>query len=225
MILVIATRNLHKVQEILPILGKGFDVLTLRDFEGAPPVVEDATTFAGNAAKKSEGLATWLNQASREWMGKLRSAGDGAYVLADDSGLEVDALNGAPGIYSARFAALDTGAPGNSADADNNVKLMRLLANVPAEKRGARFRCALALTNCGLKELPARTQVFEGACEGRIDVRPSGAGGFGYDPLFIPNGFDRSFAELGEDVKNRISHRSKALEKLKTYFSRLSSAA
>jgi XTP/dITP diphosphohydrolase len=147
------------------------------------------------------------------------------FTLADDSGLEVDALSGAPGVLSARFAALDAAA--NSSDAENNAKLLRLLANVPLEKRTARFRCALALTPvlesclanaspvCAADECELQTELFDGACEGRIGFVPSGQGGFGYDPLFIPDGLQQTFAELGEDVKNRMSHRAKALAKLR----------
>jgi XTP/dITP diphosphohydrolase len=138
----------------------------------------------------------------------------------------VDALNGAPGVHSARFAALDdpTFAPGkNSPDRANNDKLLRLLANVPEAKRTARFRCALALIPVptsppSVAELPANARCFSGACEGRIASAPSGTGGFGYDPLFIPVDHERSFAELGEDIKNRMSHRARALEELRKYF-------
>lgn len=220
--LIIATRNEHKVGEIRAILSDSFRYLTLRDFPGAPPVVEDANTFAGNATKKAVELAQWL--ALRQE--KLETDGP-AYVLADDSGLEVDALQGAPGVYSARFAALDPGKPGNSPDAENNAKLLRLLQNVPATKRTARFRCVIALTPvlgisatnaspvCAANEAELETEVFDGACEGRIALAPSGAGGFGYDPLFVPDGYEQSFAELGEDVKNQLSHRAKALAKLR----------
>jgi XTP/dITP diphosphohydrolase len=148
--------------------------------------------------------------------------------LADDSGLEVDALNGAPGVHSARFAALDTGASGNSSDADNIAKLLRLLKDVPLEKRTARFRCVLALTPilpeqekntspvCSADELELQTELFEGICEGRIIFAARGSSGFGYDPLFIPDGCDQTFAELPEEAKNRISHRAQALAKLKS---------
>jgi len=221
----IATRNAHKVGEIRAILGTDFGYLTLADFSGAPPVVEDAATFAGNATKKAVELAAWIREARHAEGGTLPM-----YVLADDSGLEVDALNGAPGVHSARFAALDSGIEGNSRDADNNAKLLRLLQQVPREKRTARFRCVIALTPveggsqsaatmaspvCYADELELRTEIFDGTCEGRIELTPSGQGGFGYDPLFIPTGFERSFAELGEEIKNRLSHRSKALAKLK----------
>ena len=216
----IATRNAHKVGEIRSILGGEFSLLTLNDFPGAPPVVEDAATFAGNAAKKAVALARWLGASG----GKNIPAD--LWVLADDSGLEVDALNGAPGVHSARFAAVDHLKDGNMPDADNNAKLLRLLRDVPAEKRTARFRCVIAITPvmaepvanaspvCYAAIEPA-TELFDGACEGRIDFAPGGQGGFGYDPLFIPGGFDQSFAELGEALKDRISHRAQALGKLK----------
>jgi XTP/dITP diphosphohydrolase len=250
--LLIATRNLHKVGEIQAILGGQFNYLTLNDFPAAPKVVEDAGTFDGNATKKAVELARWLSS-SRHLVASKRSE-DGpslatrhSFVLADDSGLEVDALNGAPGVHSARFAALDSRKPGNSSDAENNAKLLRLLKDVPAVKRTARFHCVLALTPatldprpfiasehsedgstleaaspvCYAEEFELQTEIFDGTCEGRIDFAPRGHGGFGYDPLFIPNGFKESFAELGEDVKNRLSHRAKALEKLKERFARL----
>ncbi len=221
--LVIATRNAHKVAEIRAILGADFEYVTLRDLPGAPEAVEDADTFEGNAAKKAATLANWLNSQNEA----------DTLVLADDSGLEVDALNGAPGVHSARFAALDdpTIAPGkNSPDGANNDKLLRFLAKVPESERSARFRCALALiavpTSRGsVSELAAKARFFSGACEGRIAFASSGAGGFGYDPLFIPVGHERSFAELGEDVKNRMSHRGKALEELRKYFTGGASSA
>jgi len=147
---------------------------------------------------------------------------DRLYVLADDSGLEVDALNGAPGVHSARFAALDTGQPGNSPTAENNAKLLRLLGDLPLDQRTARFRCVLALTPVprptgGMKAEACRmqTELFEGTCEGRIDVAPRGRCGFGYDPLFVPRGYEQTFGELSEEVKNRLSHRAGALAKLK----------
>ena len=223
--LLIATRNAHKVGEIQAILGADFRCLTLKEFPAAPPVIEDADTFAGNATKKALELAKWL--AANSKLTTQNSKLD--FVLADDSGLEVDALNGAPGVHSARFAALDK--TENSKDADNNAKLLRLLKDVPLDKRTGRFRCVIALVPvpekqiesaspvCYADEFPAQT--FDGACEGRIQFVASGQGGFGYDPLFVPDGFKQSFAELGEDVKNRLSHRAKALAKLKAYFSKL----
>ena len=222
--LLIATRNEHKVGEIRAILGEGFQWYTLKDFPGAPEVVEDAGTFAGNATKKAVDLARWLSSARSS---ALQVPG---FVLADDSGLEVDALNGAPGVHSARFAAMDSGTPGNSRDGDNNSKLLRLLAEVPSENRTARFRCVIALTPvicnpvenaspvCYANEFELQTQLFEGVCEGRIQFAAAGQGGFGYDPLFVPEGFTQSFAELGGTEKNRLSHRARALAGLKQHF-------
>ena len=228
--LLIATHNAHKAVEIRAILGAQFQLLTLKDFPAALPVVEDAETFVGNALKKADTLANWL--AAAPLNAQLQTLN---FVLADDSGLEVDTLHGAPGVHSARFAALDRSAKHcsassyeNSPDADNNAKLLRLLKDVPLENRTARFRCVLALVRvpekkveaaspvCFADEFPA--QIFDGACAGVIRPSASGAKGFGYDPLFVPDGFTQTFAELGDDVKNKISHRAKALEKLKQFF-------
>ena len=207
--LLIATRNAHKVGEIQAILGAKFRCLTLKDFPDALAVVEDADTFAGNATKKATELARWLASIQHP-------ASSIQFVLADDSGLEVDALDGAPGVHSARFAALDKNE--NSHDADNNAKLLRLLKDVPLEKRTGRFHCVIALVESHPPSSILHPQIFDGTCEGRIQFAASGQGGFGYDPLFVPDGFKQSFAELGEDVKNRLSHRAKALAKLKEFF-------
>ena len=225
MTFIIATRNVHKAEEIRGILGGQFHFLTLRDFPNVPAVVEDAPTFAGNATKKAVELARWLSFQPATFNHQPSTS---SFVLADDSGLEVDALGGAPGVHSARFAALDSKASGNSSDAENNAKLLRLLKSIPEGKRTARFRCVIALTPVfsGQKAAPAspvcmaderelHTELFDGACEGRISFAPGGSGGFGYDPLIVPDGFTESFAQLGENVKNRISHRARALEKLR----------
>ncbi len=221
--ILIATRNAHKVSEIRAILGARFQFLTLNDFPGAPKIVEDANTFAGNATKKAVELANWLAAENHNPIPD--------FVLADDSGLEVDALNGAPGVYSARFAAMD--AKENAPDKDNNSKLLRLLKDVPAEKRTARFRCVIALAPtpsekiesaspvCYANESELQTQCFDGACEGKIILEPRGQNGFGYDPLFVPDGFNQTFAELGDDVKNKLSHRARALEKLKVILAQI----
>jgi XTP/dITP diphosphohydrolase len=219
--LVLATGNLHKVQEIQAILGNGFRFFTLKDFPGAPKTVENAATFSGNASKKAIELARWLCGNSNS----VVQPSNVGFVLADDSGLEVDALNGAPGIHSARFAANEKNS-GNSSDAANKQKLLALLKGVPVEKRAARFRCVIALTPlelpstessssvCYADELELRTELFDGVCDGKIITEERGENGFGYDPLFVPNGFDETFAELGDEIKNQISHRAKALEKL-----------
>ena len=220
--ILIATRNAHKVGEIRAILGTGYHCLTLNDFPEAPAVVEDADTFAGNATKKAVELARWLVLSPGSSINRQPSTFN--YVLADDSGLEVDALNGAPGVHSARFAADDSLRSGNTPDADNNAKLLRLLKEVPAGKRTARFRCVIAWTPvviqvsspvCYRGDGEGQTELFDGVCEGRMICEPRGGNGFGYDPLFVPNGHDQTFAELGDDVKNRLSHRARALEKLK----------
>jgi XTP/dITP diphosphohydrolase len=179
-------------------------------------VVEDAPTFEGNARKKAMELAKWLARITPP----QGLAWENSLVLADDSGLEVDVLHGAPGVHSARFAALghqvEAATAGNTPDAANNAKLLRLLEKVPAEQRTARFRCLLAVASVkGSREV----KVFDGRCEGTIGFAPKGKGGFGYDPLFIPAGFKKSFAELGEKTKNRLSHRANAVTKLKVYLS------
>ena len=173
--LLIATRNRHKVGEIQAILGGSFQFLTLNDSPDAPNVVEDAPTFAGNATKKAVELTRRLATVSPATCHSSPS-----FVLADDSGLEVDALDGAPGVHSARFAALDSAKSGNTPDTDNNARLLRLLKDVPLEKRTARFRCAIALTPvlsgkienaspvCYADEFEMQTEVFDGVCEGRI---------------------------------------------------------
>ncbi len=211
--IVIATRNAHKVGEIRAILGGASQFLTLNDFPDPPKVVEDANTFAGNATKKAVELARWL---AVNFPPTRRSSP--LFVLADDSGLEVDALDGAPGVHSARFAAPDSAKSGNTPDADNNVRLLQLLKDVPPEKRRARFHCVIALVQVPSPQSTVRSpQLFDGACEGRIIFEPRGKNGFGYDPLFVPVGLEQTFAELAEDVKNRLSHRAKALEKLKAF--------
>lgn len=221
--LVIATRNRHKAEEIRTILGGQFNYLTLDDLPEIPDVIEDALTFAGNATKKAVELASKFSSFESSVPNVQM------FVLADDSGLEVDALNGAPGVHSARFAANEK-MSGNSSDSANNEKLLRLLKDVPPEKRTARFRCVIALTPvlatkteasspvCHSDESELQTELFEGACEGKIIFAPRGERGFGYDPLFVPDGFDQTFAELGDVVKNQISHRAKALAKLRLRF-------
>jgi XTP/dITP diphosphohydrolase len=211
--ILIATRNAHKVGEIRAILGDGFNFLTLADFVGSPNVVEDAHTFEGNARKKAEDIARWLGQ-TEEAMRNMQVQ----YILADDSGLEVDALGGAPGVNSARYAALDAGTPGNSSDADNNAKLLRVLAGVPGPRRSARFRCVIALSEITNGESALATHIFQGACEGRIGFELQGRDGFGYDPLFYPQGSEKSFAILPRAQKNEISHRGQALGQLKQFF-------
>ena len=225
--IIIATRNAHKVQEIQAILGTSFDCVGLTDYPTAPIVVEDAATFAGNAARKATQIAGWIAAKPTSESGVAQAD---CFVLADDSGLEVDALNGAPGVHSARFAAHDSRGEGNSPDAANNAKLLRELAAVPDAQRSASFRCVLALTPLKIHaQTPeagtSPTNFFDGTCPGRIARAPAGQGGFGYDPLFIPDGFTISFAELGEETKNQVSHRARALAKLKEWFAARSAKA
>jgi XTP/dITP diphosphohydrolase len=206
----IATGNGHKVDEIRAVLGPGFTVLSQRDAALRLEIEETGATFRDNALIKA---ATWAGYLSSD---VCHLGAD--HVLADDSGLEVDALGGAPGVHSARFAALDDGRRGNSPDAENNAKLLRLLREVPPEGRRARFRCALALVpvrrGASPDPLAAAARFFEGACEGQIALHASGTGGFGYDPLFVPDGYAGSFAELGPEAKNALSHRARALRAL-----------
>ena len=198
--LLIASRNAHKAGEIAAILSDDFTVRTLAKFPAAPEVVENGDTFAANAVKKATEIAAWLGSQARPDL-----------VLADDSGLEVDALDGAPGVLSARYA----GGGDNAPDDANNVKLLRELADVPDGNRGAQFHCVLALVALGQA---AEVRTFDGLCRGRIAQAQAGQGGFGYDPLFVPDGYELSFAELGREMKNVISHRARALAKLAEYF-------
>lgn len=210
--IVIATGNEHKVQEISEILGGAIHCISMKSLDGFPELVEDGDTFEANALAKASQLADWLQQSEKitgHWM-----------TLADDSGLEVDALNGQPGVYSARFAADETGQSGNADDAANNAKLLRLLKEIPDQERSGRFRCILALFQPPSPSSPARHWTFDGACEGMLQRKGTGDHGFGYDPLFKPNGYDQTFAELGSEVKNTISHRSQALGKLKAFLDR-----
>lgn len=224
---IIATGNLHKLEEIQSLLPENDNkVIGLKSFTNVPEVIEDADTFEGNAAKKALGLAEWLEEEGRAQAIEILESYLHApnpvefWALADDSGLEVDALNGAPGVKSARYAAAP-GTSGNAPDAENNAKLLKDLE--PHSNRQGRFRCVLAAVKLRsfLNTKPG-TQFygshdilyFSGACEGRIDIGARGSQGFGYDPLFIPDGYDQSFGELGEEVKSKISHRSKALKEL-----------
>ena len=201
--ILIATQNNNKADEIAAIINDQYTVKTLADFGEAPKVKEDKNTFAENAKKKASEIAYWLNQHT------LNNIQD--YVLADDSGLEVDILNGRPGIHSARYAS--DKANENSSDKNNNTKLLKELTGFSEAERNAQFRCVLALTSVSQIE----TKTFEGICRGRISKSETGKHGFGYDPLFIPDGHTQSFAELGSKTKNVISHRAKALSKLANF--------
>lgn len=184
--LLLATHNQGKVQELEGLLTDlPVELFSLSDYPDLPNVVEDGVTFKENAVLKAETICNLT----------------GEMVLADDSGLEVDYLDGRPGVYSARFAGE------KASDAENNDLLLKLMQSVPAERRGARFTCVIALARPGQ---PTRT--VEGHCPGRIATAPAGDKGFGYDPLFIPAGEKQTFAQLDRETKNRISHRGRALE-------------
>ena len=188
--LVFATRNNGKLVELRELLA-GFDVISIADLgRDIPDVVEDADTFIGNATKKAREV----------------SAATGLPALADDSGLEVDALDGAPGVYSARYA----GEP--HSDSANNVKLLAALAGVA--KRTARFRAALALADVK-GPLGAEIITADGTCEGTILTAPRGTGGFGYDPLFFAPELGMTFAEAGRGAKSELSHRARAMRAIK----------
>jgi XTP/dITP diphosphohydrolase len=179
--LLIATKNAHKTSEIQAILGNGWQVEDLTGHPEIPAPEETGATFAENASIKALAASRIFPE----------------YVLADDSGLEVDALAGAPGVQSARYSGL------NATDARNRARLLKELSGVESK---ARFRCVMALAQHG-KVLGS----FEGAVEGRIGLTERGAGGFGYDSLFFPDGFTETFGELSCEIKNSLSHRARAV--------------
>lgn len=193
--LVVATRNRGKLKEIQALLAGVVDVVRCAvDYPDFPETIEDGLTFEENALKKA-----------REAM--LHT---GLPALADDSGLVVDALDGRPGVHSARFAGEDTD------DAANNQRLLEELANVPPGQRQAAFVCQLAFVTPD-----GNQQLFSGRIGGTILAAPRGEGGFGYDPLFLVNGFERTMAELGLSKKNAISHRGQALQQFRTFLERV----
>jgi XTP/dITP diphosphohydrolase len=194
--ILLATRNSHKTAEFRAILGAGWEVEDLQAHPDFPEVEETGETFAENAALKALAASAQLDPET--------------YVLADDSGLAVDALDGAPGVHSARYAA-DAGTRGNSDDATNRCKLIGELARIGASaetEATARFICYIAVARGG-KSIAG----FEGTVEGRVIAEERGAGGFGYDPLFVPAGYAQTFGELPAETKNRLSHRAAALAK------------
>jgi XTP/dITP diphosphohydrolase len=196
--LYLASGNAHKAQEMNALAaasGLEVEIVSARAVGGMPPVEEDTGTFVGNARKKALALKAALPPE--------------AWVLADDSGLCVDFLDGAPGVESAYYA----GAQGDGAA--NLKKLVEVMREVPAGKRGAFFTCVLLLAGPAGAE-----QVFEGRCEGALLEAPRGGAGFGYDPLFVPAGYAQSFAELGDAVKNGLSHRARAWAQLAEWLRR-----
>ena len=188
--LLVATRNADKIKEIRRLLqNPDLEIISVSEIENLPYVEEDQPTLEGNAIKK----ATVICEAS------------GLPTMADDTGLEVDFLNGEPGVYSSRFAGA------NATYDDNVAKLLSRLQGVPLEKRTARFRTVIAFCD------GERIETIEGVCEGYISEERRGEGGFGYDPIFYVPEVGKTFAELSLDEKNQISHRGRALRKFKTF--------
>ncbi|VAX34165.1 Nucleoside 5-triphosphatase RdgB (dHAPTP, dITP, XTP-specific) [hydrothermal vent metagenome] len=188
--ILLATKNPGKIREMNRIFSNiGVEFIGLDTLKDVPEVMEDGRTYHENAMKKA---MTFYNLASMP-------------TLAEDSGLEVDALKGAPGIFSARFAGE------NATDKENYEKLLSLLKGIPGDKRTARFVSVLCLV------VDATPCFFEGEVRGRILEHPEGESGFGYDPIFVPKDYDKSFAELGDATKNQISHRARAMNKLKDF--------
>ena len=188
--IVFATNNKHKLEEIKDILGKDFEIVSLAEIGCHEDIPETGLTLEENARQKSTYIVEHYNHD----------------CFADDTGLEVDALNGEPGVHSARYAE------GTDHDSEANLrKLLSKMANV--KDRTARFRTVISLIINGVEHQ------FEGRVEGRIATEKHGKEGFGYDPIFIPEGYNKSFAELGEEVKNQISHRARAVKKLAEYLS------
>lgn len=182
----LASGNSHKLEEINKMLADvpGLTLHSAKAVGGMPEVDENAPDFIGNAKLKAKAL--------------LKQVPEDAYVLADDSGLAVDALDGAPGVRSARYAGE------NASDAENNAKLLQALKSIPDRKRTAHFICVFSLMG------PDTNEIFQGTCDGVIDFKETGDAGFGYDPLFIPEGHAQSFACLGQSTKSLISHRARA---------------
>jgi XTP/dITP diphosphohydrolase len=192
--LIAATRNKDKLREIKILLkGLPIKVFSLSDFKGVPKVGENGNTLEANAKKKALQVSCFLKR----------------LAAADDSGIEIDALDGKPGVYSARFSGK------GATYASNNEKVLKLLKNVPARKRKATFKCVVAIADNG-----KMVGLTEGTCRGRIIFEPRGKYGFGYDPIFIPDGYKETFAEMGIRKKNKISHRGKALFKAKEIIKR-----
>lgn len=188
--IILSTRNKGKIEEINHLFeGYGIEFVGLDSFPDIPDVVEDGETFRENAYKKACEVYEHVKETA----------------LSEDSGLEVDALGGAPGVRSARFASE------NASDQENITKLIEMLQDIPPKERTARFVSVFCLYD------GKETKFFEGYVRGRIKESPSGESGFGYDPLFVPEGYDATFAELGSETKNRISHRAKAIEKLRKH--------
>jgi XTP/dITP diphosphohydrolase len=186
---IVATRNKGKIREIRKALkGLGLRIYSLRDFQDLPEIEEDGKSFSENALKKA----------------RFYSKHFGKLTIADDSGLEVDGLKGRPGIYSARYAGE------GASSQENNQKLLREMQGLPLSKRGAQFKCVIAVVSHDGKEA-----VAEGSCKGTIGFEEKGRKGFGYDPLFIIPKYGKTMAQLSLEEKNEMSHRGKALKKIR----------
>lgn len=206
--IVFATNNKHKLDEIRSILGNNFEILSLSDIGCHEDIPETGMTLEENAWQKSQYIFDKY----------------GMSCFADDTGLEVDALNGAPGIYSARYASMEgqgarsEGQGAKPASHDSEANMERLLRELGENNnRKAQFRTVIALILQSRESRVERRETrttFEGVVEGHISKEKSGVEGFGYDPIFVPDGYDKSFAELGSDIKNTISHRARAVKKL-----------
>jgi XTP/dITP diphosphohydrolase len=189
--LVIATRNKKKLGEIRYLLkGLSFKLKSLVDYKGLPEIIEDGVTFQQNAIKKSATIAQYLRK----------------LTIGEDSGLEVLALKGRPGVYSSRYSGKD------ATDKKNNNKLLKELKNVPLKKRKAKYVCSVAI--CDSRKLLG---VFNGECKGLITTKERGNAGFGYDPLFLIPKYNRTFGELGEEIKHTMSHRYRAFRKVRDF--------
>lgn len=194
--IVFATNNQHKLSEIRQILGNRVEVLSLRDIGCDVDIPETGTTLEENALQKAQYIYDNYH----------------IDVFADDTGLEVDALNGAPGVYSARYASMEN----SSASHDSEANMVRLLKELgDNNNRRARFRTVIALIQQG------KVHEFEGIVNGNIISERRGGEGFGYDPIFQPDGYNQTFAEMGAETKNQISHRARATQKLANYLLKL----
>lgn len=197
--IVFATNNQHKLQEIRDILGSEFEIVSLKDIGCDVDIPETGNTLEENAMQKAQYVYDNYNLS----------------CFADDTGLEVEALNGEPGVHSARYA--------EGTDHDSEANMAKLLRNLEGkDNRKARFRTVIALIQkqdvcqCGCTSIK-KVNRFEGIVDGSIATEKHGTAGFGYDPIFVPEGYDKSFAELGESIKNGISHRARAVAKLAEY--------
>ncbi|MCQ2254474.1 MAG: non-canonical purine NTP diphosphatase [Bacteroidaceae bacterium] len=197
--IVFATNNKHKLDEVRNILGEGFEVVSLSEIGCTEDIPETGNTLKENAQQKAEYIYNKY----------------GIPCFADDTGLEVEALNGEPGIYSARYAAINNAGEGHDSEANMAVLLQKLSGK---ENRKAHFKTVICLIiETAETSETAETLFFEGIVEGEITTVRSGAEGFGYDPIFKPEGYDKTFAELGNDIKNGISHRARAVAKLAAF--------